>query len=91
VTRRHGDSKYPDSRTDDCEHDEDEDGDRVAEFPHHAARSEYRMVLATMPFPANPMETKTGLSRPGTFILRTRIEYAGEAAGHAVKPCRTRQ
>ncbi len=49
------------------------------------------MVLATMPFPAKPMETKTGLSRPGTFTLRTRMEYAGEVAGHAVKPCRTRQ
>ncbi len=35
------------------EHDEDEDGDRVAEFPHHATRSEYRIVLATMPLPAN--------------------------------------
>jgi hypothetical protein len=51
-----------------------------------AGRAESRMVLATMPFPANPMETKTGLSRPGTFTLRTRMEYAGEVAGHAVKP-----
>ena len=41
---------------------------------HHAGRNEYRMVLATLPFPANPMETKTGLSRPGTFTLRTRME-----------------
>ncbi len=32
------------------------------------------MVLATLPFPVNPMETKTGLSRPGTFTLRTRME-----------------
>ena len=56
-----------------------------------AGRNEYRMVLATMPFPAKPMETKTGLSRPGTFTLRTRIEYAGEVAGQAVKPWRTRQ
>ena len=42
--------------------------------PHHAARSEYKMVLATMPLPANPMEKKSGLSRPGTFTLRTRME-----------------
>jgi hypothetical protein len=91
VTRRHGDSKYPDSHTDDCENDEDEDGDRVAKFPHHAARSEYKMVLATVPFPARPIEKKTGLSRPGTFTLRTRMEYAGELAGQVVRPCRTKQ
>ena len=74
VSRRQGDSKYPDSRTDDCEHDDDEDGDRMAKSPHHATRSEYRMVLATMPFPASPMETYTGFERPGTVTLRTRIE-----------------
>ena len=49
------------------------------------------MVLATIPFPANPMETKTGLSRPGPFTLRTRMEYAGEVAGQAVRPWRTKQ
>jgi hypothetical protein len=36
--------------------------------------SEYRIVLATMPFPARPMETYTGFERPGTVTLRTRIE-----------------
>ena len=49
------------------------------------------MVLATMPFPASPMETKTALSRTGTLTLRTRMEYAGEVAGHAVRPWRSRQ
>jgi hypothetical protein len=49
------------------------------------------MVLATTPFPANPMETNSGFERPGTFTLRTRMEYVGEVAGHAVKPWRTRQ
>ena len=49
------------------------------------------MTLATMPFPASPMEKKTGLSRPGTFTLRTRMENAGEVAGHDVRPCRTKQ
>jgi hypothetical protein len=39
-----------------------------------AALNEYRMVLATMPFPAKPMETNTGFERPGTVTLRTRIE-----------------
>src|ERR1039458_5527307 len=63
----------------------------LASRAHHAGRNEYRIVLATMPFPANPMETKTGLLRPGTRTLRTSIEYAGEVAGHAVKPWRTRQ
>ncbi len=66
-------------------------GDWVPELVHHAARSEPKMVLATTPLPANPMETNSGLSRPGTFTLRTRMEYAGEVAGHAVKPWRTRQ
>jgi hypothetical protein len=56
-----------------------------------AARNEYRMALATMPLPAKPMEKKTGLSRPGTFTRTTSIEYAGEVAGHAVRPWRTRQ
>jgi hypothetical protein len=32
------------------------------------------MVLATLPFPAKPMEKKTGLSRPGTFTLRMMME-----------------
>ena len=39
------------------------------------------MVLATMPFPASPMDTKSGLSRPGTATLKTRIGYPGEVAG----------
>ena len=45
------------------------------------ALSEYRIVLATMPFPANPMDTNTGFERPGTVTLRTRIEYAGQGRG----------
>jgi hypothetical protein len=57
----------------------------------HAARTEYRMVLAIIPFPTNPMETNTGLSRPGTFTLRTRMESAGEVAGHDVRPWRSKQ
>jgi hypothetical protein len=55
------------------------------------ARSEYRIVLATMPLPAKPMETYTGLERPGTVTLRRSIEYAGEVAGQAVRPWRARQ
>jgi hypothetical protein len=34
VSRRHGGSKYPDSRTDDCEHGHDEDGDGMSELVH---------------------------------------------------------
>jgi hypothetical protein len=49
------------------------------------------MVLATMPLPANPIETNTGFERPGTVSLSTRIEYAGELAGQAVRPLRSRQ
>ena len=56
----------------------------------YAARSEYRIVLATMPLPARPMGTYTGFD-PGTVTLRTRIEYIGEVAGQAVRPCRSRQ
>jgi hypothetical protein len=37
------------------------------------ARNEYRIVLATMPFPAIPMDTYTGLERPGTVTLRNRM------------------
>jgi hypothetical protein len=39
----------------DCEHD-DEDENRMAELAHQAARSEYRILLATMPLWANPMQ-----------------------------------
>jgi hypothetical protein len=49
------------------------------------------MVLATTPFPANPIETYTVFERPGTVTLRTRMEYAGEVAGHALTPWRLRQ
>jgi len=49
------------------------------------------MVRATMPFPANPMETYTGCLCPGTVTLRTRMEYAGKVAGHAARPWRSRQ
>ena len=72
-------------------HDHDHHSAELATRGHHARRNEYRMVRATVPFPANPMETKTGLSRPGTFTLTTRIEYAGELAGQAVRLCRTKQ
>jgi hypothetical protein len=56
-----------------------------------AVRSEYRIVLATDPFPARPIDTMTGSERPGTFTQRTRIEYAGDVAGHAVRPPSLRQ
>jgi hypothetical protein len=72
-------------------HGHDRHSPELATRGHHARRIEYKMVRATMPFPANPMETKTGFERPGTFIRTTSIEYAGEVAGHAVKPWRTRQ
>jgi hypothetical protein len=36
-----------------------------------AARNEYRIVLATRPLPAKPMDTYTGLERPGTVTLRS--------------------
>src|ERR1019366_4619703 len=58
---------------------------------HHAARSEYKIVLATMPLPASPMDTYTAFERPGTVTLRTRIEYAGDVAGQAVRPWSLRQ
>ena len=44
-----------------------------------------------MRFPAYPMETKTGLSRPGSVTLRARMEYAGEVAGQAVRPWRCKR
>ena len=44
------------------------------------------VVLATTPFPANPMETKTGLSRPGTFTLRTRMECGDDLTRTYVPP-----
>jgi hypothetical protein len=34
----------------------------------------YRIVLAIIPFPANPMDTMTGVERPGTVTRRTRME-----------------
>ena len=36
----------------------------VRDGPHrgHAARNEYRVVLATVPLPASPIETKSGLA-----------------------------
>jgi hypothetical protein len=40
----------------------------------HAARSESRTVLATNPLPASPMETTTGVARPGTATFRMSIE-----------------
>jgi hypothetical protein len=49
------------------------------------------MVLAIRPFPANPMDTYTCFERPGTVTLRTRMEYAGDVAGQAVRPWRLRQ
>jgi hypothetical protein len=39
----------------------------------HAARNEYKIVLATMPFPARPMDTYTGFERPGTVTLRSEM------------------
>ena len=91
AARRRCGSKHPDTDADDNQEGHDEHGYGMTDRAHHAARNEYRVVLATMPFPANPMETKTGLLRPGTFTLRTRMEYAGEVAGHAVRPWRSRQ
>jgi hypothetical protein len=37
----------------------------MAKSPHHASLCEYKSVRATMPFPASPMDTYTGLERPG--------------------------
>jgi hypothetical protein len=39
---------------------------------YQTTRNEYRMVLATMPLPASPMDTKTGLARPGTVARSKR-------------------
>ena len=39
----------------------------------HPARSEHRMVLATIPLPANPMDTNTGVARPGTVTRSNRM------------------
>ena len=54
--------------------------------PVYAARNEYKIVLAIMPFPASPMDTYTGFERPGTVTLRTRMEYGGEVAGKLRHP-----
>ena len=59
---------YPGGDHDDDDHDNRGDGMPA----HHAARREYKMVRATIPFPARPMETITGLDRPGTLTLTTR-------------------
>ena len=40
-----------------------------------AARNEYKIVLATVPFPASPMDTTTGFARRGTTTFSTRIKY----------------
>jgi hypothetical protein len=73
--------------------DEREGGELGGEggLSRHAALSEYRIVRATIPFPARPMETSTGVLRPGTVSLRTRIEYAGEVAKAAVEKVRSRR
>jgi len=42
--------------TDGCDHCHDRHN-RARKLAHYAARSEYRMVLANMPFPAKPMDT----------------------------------
>ena len=47
----------------------------MTEPAHHATRSESAIVLATMPFPANPMDGYTGFERPGTITSTTSIEY----------------
>jgi len=52
---------------DDCGHGHDQGRDGVPDRAHHAAANEYRIVLAAMPLPASPMETKTGAARPGTL------------------------
>ena len=41
-------------------------GARRRSVSRYTACSEYRIVLATMPLPANPIDTRTGSSRPGT-------------------------
>jgi hypothetical protein len=41
---------------------------------HPVGRKLYRIVLATTPVPAKPMDTITGLGRPGTLTRRTRTE-----------------
>jgi hypothetical protein len=48
--------------------------------PHHTARNEYRMVLATIPVPANRVGMKTGLSRPGTTTVWEMVRVAGSAS-----------
>jgi len=68
------------------------DETQAAGEPTEAARdNEYKIVRATIPFPARPMLTSSGVEGPGTVTLRTRIEYAGVVAGQAVKPWRLRQ
>ena len=48
--------------------------DRIVELGPHAALKEYKTVRATMPLPASPIDTCTGLECPGTVTSRTRIE-----------------
>jgi hypothetical protein len=57
---------YPDADPNNGQNNDDEHGDRVVKLAHHAARNEYKIVLAIMPFPANPMDTNTVFERPGT-------------------------
>ena len=59
--------------------------DGVFELADHAARNEYRIVLAMIPFPANPMDTNTGLARPGTVTRRSRMLYSGVLLGHTLR------
>jgi len=63
------------------QHDEDRHNDGGDGVPsHHAARIEFKIVLVVMPLPARPMDTMTGLCRPGTVTLTTRTEVLGTAA-----------
>jgi hypothetical protein len=60
-----GSGKHTDPDADHDKYGHDENRNGMFEVAHHAARNEYRIVLATMPFPANPMETNTGCLSTG--------------------------
>lgn len=47
---------------------------RLDEVRYHGTFRLYKIVRATRPLFARPIETVTGIARPGTSTLRTRIE-----------------
>jgi hypothetical protein len=53
----------------DREHGHEEHRDWMPNLAHHAARTESKIVLATIPFRDKPISTSVGRKRPGTATI----------------------